>query len=197
MSRNIKAVIFDMNGVLIKDSGPVSKRLESKYGISADILWPVIKLALKDVRVPEANSTLAWKPLLDLLKVSYEDFFKFWFEGESLNKQLLDFVKAIKKEGVKIIILSNNFPERTNNYRNIFPELFDEVDEQYFSWETGNVKPDINAFTQIINKSHLLPSEYLYFDDNDDNIDIAKSLGINAIKFQNTEESIREIQSRL
>jgi len=184
----IKAVIFDMNGVFIKDSGPLSKRIEKDFKIEADEIYPLIKAALKQVRVPGANSRPVWQPVLEKLNISYEDFFKYWFKDESLNQELLQYTKGLRQQGIKIIILSNNFPERTNLYRQLYPELFSEVDEQYFSWETGNVKPSPEAFTQILERHNFLPGDYVYFDDNDENLSAAKELGINSHKYQNVDD---------
>ncbi len=180
----IKAIIFDMNGVFIRDAGPLSLRIEKRFGVSAYEIYPLIKDILHRVRKPGADSRTLWQPLLDRLNTSYDDFFKFWFEGESLNEDLLQFAKDLKKQDIKIIILSNNFPERTRNYRQQFPELFAVVDEQYFSWETGKVKPSPEAFSQVLEKHDFSPSEYVYFDDNDENLAAATKLGIITHKYQ-------------
>ncbi|PIZ94874.1 MAG: hypothetical protein COX81_02320 [Candidatus Magasanikbacteria bacterium CG_4_10_14_0_2_um_filter_37_12] len=185
----IKAIIFDMNGVFIKDSGPLSKRIEKDFKIGADEIYPLIKTALKQVRVPEANSRPIWQPVLERLKMTYEDFFKYWFGGESLNEELLQYTKELRQQGYRIIILSNNFPERTNNYRQLYPELFREIDEQYFSWETGNIKPNPESYTQIIEKHDYLPNEYLYFDDSEENLASAQKLGINVRLYQNLQDT--------
>ncbi len=175
-----KAIIFDMNGVFINDSGPLSERVEKDFNINVNQFHSLLKSALQQVRVPGAISTSAWQPVLDLLKMSYDDFFKYWFKGESLNTELLVYVESLRQQGIKIIILSNNFPERTNFYRKTYPELFSQVDKQYFSWETGNIKPDPQAVLQIINDHRYLPEEYLYFDDKEENLEAAKKLGIPA-----------------
>jgi len=185
----IKAIIFDMNGVFIKDSGPLSKRIEKDFKIGADEIYPLIKTALKQVRVPEANSRPIWQPVLERLKMTYEDFFKYWFGGESLNEELFQYTKELRQQGYRIIILSNNFPERTNNYRQLYPELFREIDEQYFSWETGNIKPNPESYTQIIEKHDYLPNEYLYFDDSEENLASAQKLGINVRLYQNLQDT--------
>ncbi len=184
----IKAIIFDMNGVFIKDSGPLSKRIENDFSVDADEIHSLIKAALKQVRVPGANSRPAWQPILEKLNMSYEEFFQYWFSGESLNSELLQFAKELKKNAIIIIILSNNFPERTNNYRQLYPELFANVDEQYFSWETGNTKPNKEAFTQIIDRHSFLPEEYLLVDDKDENLVAASNLGIAVHKYQSVDD---------
>lgn len=185
-----------MNGVFVKDAGPFSHRIEARFGIQADEIYPLLKTVLHQVRQPGVDSRPLWQPLLDRLGVSYEDFFEFWFEGESLNEELLQYVKELKEKGIKIMVLSNNFPERTLNYRQRFPELFKAVDEQYFSWETGNIKPHSEAYTQIINKHDYLPSEYVYLDDSDDNLAAAAKLGIvthHFLDLADTEKFIREL----
>lgn len=184
-----KCVIFDMNGVFIKDSGPLSVRIEKQFGIPASTAWPLIKEALKKVRVPGSETKPVWQPVLDLLKISYQDFFDFWFSGESLNQELLDFAKSLKSNGTIITILSNNFPERTTNYRQLYPQLFAQIDEQYFSWETGKIKPDLAAFTQILDKHSFTPQEYVYFDDSEENLAAAASLGIVTHKYHDLEEA--------
>lgn len=190
----VKAIIFDMNGVFIKDAGPLSKRIETKFGIPADEIYPLIKQILHEVRKPGADSVPLWQPLLDRLNVTYNDFFDFWFKGEALDVDLLQFAKEQKDRGIKIIVLSNNFPERTRNYRQRFPEMFSVIDEQYFSWETGNIKPNPEAITQILEKHDHLPSEYIYFDDSDENLETAAKLGVVTHKYQGIADVKRFLQ---
>lgn len=177
-----------MNGVFIDDSGPLSERVGKDFNVDIKIFHDLLKTTLKQVRVPGINSTSVWQPVLDLLKMSYDDFFKYWFKGESLNTELLVYVESLRQQGIKIIILSNNFPERTNFYRKTYPELFSQVDKQYFSWETGSVKPDAKAILQIINDHDYLPEEYLYFDDKEENLKAARKLGIPAYIYKSVED---------
>lgn len=188
-----KAIIFDMNGVFINDSDPLSERVERDFNINVDHFHPLLKTALKQVRVPGSKSSLSWQPILDILNISYDDFFKYWFKDESLNTELLMYVESLRQQGVKIIILSNNFPERTNHYRKMYPELFSQVDKQYFSWETGNIKPDSQAIIQIINDHNYLPEEYRYFDDKEENLETARKLGVPAYLYKSVEEIKKHI----
>ncbi len=184
-----KAIIFDMNGVFVNDSGPLSERVEKDFNIDITQFHALLKTALKQVRVPGAGSASAWQPVLDLLNISYDVFFNYWFKGESLNNELLQFASSLRQRGLKIFILSDNFPERTNFYRKIYPELFSQVDKQYFSWETGNIKPDPQAILQIINDHSYLPEEYLYFDDKEENLGSARKLGMPAYLYKSVEET--------
>lgn len=187
----IKAVVFDLCGVFIDGIVPLSQKIETKFGIPADTTYPLIKTILKQVRVPGVDSEPLWQPLLNLLNLSYSHFFKFWFDGEFLNQDLLQLTKELHNSGKKVIILSNNFPERTKFYRQQFPELFNLVDLQLFSWETGLVKPDPEVYKDLISHFEFQPEEFVYFDDSDENLTSAIALGIISYKYVNAQDTKR------
>ena len=182
----IKAVIFDLNGVFLQ-AEYLSKRVEQKYNISGDEFWLALKQVLEATRKPNAPSFFnLLKPYLKKLNFSIpeQEFFNFWFSGEKLVNEMLEYAKELRKQRIKIFILSNNFKERTQYYRENFKEIFDAVDKTYFSWETGFVKPDKQAFLNILKEHDLKPEECIYIDDSDENIKGAKNIGIKAFKYQ-------------
>jgi HAD superfamily hydrolase (TIGR01509 family) len=189
----IKTVIFDLNGVFLQ-SEQLSQRIEDKYGISKDRFWKVLKGVMDEVRVPERNSN-PWQPVLDLVGIPKEELFDFWFSGEHLVPELLDYSHQLKERGIKVFILSNNFQERTQYYRNQFPQLFNGLDKTYFSWETGFVKPDKQAWINLLQENNLEPQECVYFDDSEKNIETAQSLGIYAQTYEGLEPTKRYIES--
>lgn len=189
----INSVIFDLNGVFL-ESEPLSKRIEDKFNVDKDLFWTELKNILKIARTPDKRPENLWDPITNLLKISQNDFFNFWFSGENINSDLLNFAKELKKDGCKIFILSNNLKERTEYYRQNFPELFNSFDGVYFSWETGFVKPDQKAFENILRINNLDPDKCVYFDDSLDNIEVAKNLGIHATIFENLQKTIDFIE---
>ncbi len=194
MERKIKAILFDLNGVFIK-SPKLSERLAEKYGISADNIWPVLKEILKKTRLPETRTADVWNPLLEMLHTSQDDLFEFWFTAESLNEDLLSFSQSLKNEGYQIFVLSNNFPERTAYYRSHFPQIFESVSGSYFSWETGLIKPDPKAYEHLLNENKLRGDECIYFDDSEENIQSAATLGIHGYIYTSLEEAKMVISS--
>ena len=77
----------------------------------------------------------------------------------------------------KVFILSNNFKRKNEFYRKNFSQIFQCVDKAYFP-ETGLIKPSIEALQLILSENHLKPEECIYFDDSDENIKVAQTLGI-------------------
>lgn len=136
------------------------------------------------------DSYALWKPYLDnwQIKLNKEKFFNFWFQREREIPELIELVMKLRKEGIKIIALSNNFKERTNYYLNNFPAIKNSFDKMYFSWQTGFVKPDIRAYEKVLSDLNLLPEECLYFDDSPKNIQAAGSLNIHSFIYKNRQD---------
>jgi putative hydrolase of the HAD superfamily len=191
----LKAVILDFNGVFIK-SEYLADRIEKKYGIPGDKFYVALKKVLDMTRKPGAEDFFKLiKLYLEELNfsISRKEFYDFWFTGEKLVPEVLEYVKKLRVKGVKVFILSRNFRERTVYFRNNFPEVFNNIDKAYFSWETGFVKPDQRAYKQVLEENHLKPEECIYFDDSEENIEAAKKLGIKAYKFKGLDGAIKII----
>jgi putative hydrolase of the HAD superfamily len=194
----IKAVIFDLNGVFLV-SRPLSKRVEEEYGIPGDKFWEALRKVLNETRKSNAESFFKLlRPYLKELNfsISEKEFFDFWFSGEKLVPEVLKYTKELRKKGIKVFILSRNFRERTEYYRENFPEIFKNINKAYFSWETGLIKPDPKAYTAILKENNLKPEECVYFDDSEENIKSAESLNIKAYKYEGL-ETTKEIISKL
>ena len=187
----IKAIIFDLNGVFL-ESEYLSKRIEKRFGIPVDKFFVVLKEVLNIARKPGCKDSFKlWEPRLKKLglSISRDEFFTFWFSGEKLNEELIDYIKELKEKNIKVFILSNNFKERTEYYRKNFSEIFDNIDKAYFSWETGLVKPDKRAYQKILNDNSIEVEDCIYFDDSEKNIEITKSLGIKSYLYEGIEKA--------
>ncbi len=192
----IKAVIFDLNGVFL-ESELLSKRVKEKYGVPEEEFVHALKTVMDVVRKPDAPKAFdLWKPHLEKwgLNLSEQNFFNFWFSGEKLVPSLVKYVDELKEKGLKVFVLSNNFRERTESYRRQFSDFFSKFDGSYFSWETGLVKPDPEAYRKILHDNELKPEECIYFDDSDQNIEVARSLGIHAEKYEGLEATRTTIE---
>ena len=100
---------------------------------------------------------------------------------------MIELVKKLRNRGVKIFVLSNNFVERANYYKKTFPFLEEIFDKVYYSWQTGFVKPNPEAYKKLLADNNLKPEECIYFDDSKENIEVAKKLGIQSFVFEGVE----------
>jgi len=186
----IKAVIFDLNGVLIK-APYCSERLSEKFSIPKDKVLKALREVMSEVRKKNAPSLFSvWKPHFDRwnLDMKEKELLDFAFCKEKEDKGMIDLVKSLKKRGIKVFILSNGFKERTNYYEKNFPflKLFDRI---YYSHRTGFIKPDERAYQNLLNENGIKAEDCIYFDDLEKNIEVAESLGIKSYQYKGTDKT--------
>ena len=96
----------------------------------------------------------------------------------------IDLLKELKFMGYGIYGLTNWSAEKIGyafaNYS--FFSLFDGI---VVSGVEKVVKPDRKIYEILLERYSMRPGECVFIDDNQDNVDIAKVLGINAIRFDN------------
>lgn len=97
------------------------------------------------------------------------------------DTKMLKFIKELKKENVKIALLSNMGLEHAEYLRNKYPEVFD-VEAIHLSYEVGAFKP-----TKLFYQSFLLEypdfSGCVYLDDLEENILMGSKFKFNSILF--------------
>lgn len=185
-----KLLIFDLNGVFIK-SPLLSDRFKQELNVPEEEFLPVLKDVMYKIRQPKSEPVYElFKPHLKKWEVnlSEEEFLDFWFNVETLNTELLNTLKKLKRKGFTVVILSNNFKERTKYYKENFEDLFILFDKVYFSHETGFMKPDENTFKLVLKDFKIEPSKCIFFDDSKINIEVAKFLGIDAHLFKDKDQ---------
>jgi putative hydrolase of the HAD superfamily len=185
----IKAVIFDLNGIFIQ-SPKLSDRFQEEFGTTGEEFLPALKEIMAKVRKPNAGDSFEyWKPYLENwgIGLTRDQFFDFWFSAEKEVPELIDMARKIKEKETEIFILSNNFIERATYYKQNFDFLNELPKKIYYSWETGFVKPSPDAFKNLLKENNLKPEECIYFDNSEENIEIANGLGIKAFLFEDVE----------
>lgn len=164
----IKVIAFDLVGVLVTerdiDLTTEEDKLERMFGSNindSDYLMEARKLIDKDSILMRTTEELIDK----LYKVKDDNLF------EKIKE---------KYNNVKIIIATNH----VSFVRNFIGENLgvDYLDDVLISAEIHKVKPNSDFYNHILDKFDLKPEELLFIDDNIDNIDGAKRLGINTIK---------------
>lgn len=112
----------------------------------------------------------------------------FTSEGE----EMVELVRQIKKQGYQAFILSNLFIDQEHQ-----GELSKLIDKGYFAGQTGLVKPDEQAYKQILDEHGLRPEECVYFDDLRSNVKAAAQLSVRSYLFKGaaqTEKVLKELQ---
>ena len=179
----IKVIAFDLVGVLVTEREinltEEEDRLERMFGNNinnSDYLIEARKIIEKD--------SILMRTIEELIDKLYK------VKDELLFKNIKE-----KYNNVKIIIATNH----VSFVRNFIVEAFgvDYLDDVLISAEIHKVKPNQDFYTYILNKFNLIPKELLFLDDNIDNVNGAKNLGINVIKVNKETNLFSEISKVL
>ena len=128
--------------------------------------------------------------VLVLRQPSSERIFEYVWKKD---KNLLNFIRQQKANGLKIGIISNVAQYQFDEFfsRKEQAELFDFL---VLSGEVGCAKPNSRIFKIAIEKSNVLPSEIAFFDDSILNVEAAQKVGIQGFLYKNWEDFSEEFK---
>ena len=91
-------------------------------------------------------------------------------------------IRRLRGDGLKVALLTNNVKEFGSAWRSTFPvdELFEVVVD---SSEVGMRKPDPRIYRLTCERLGVAPTASVFVDDNRDNLEAARAVGIEAVHF--------------
>jgi len=195
----IKAIIFDIGGVVINDDFlSYARRFEKKAGMSKERIYrsvigsPEWRLYFKG----KVSGEEVWKAIKRkyLTPNIAEEIRKTWSGILIPMPGTIQLIKKLKP-AYKIFLISNVDRDCALYVRKKYPGIFRLFDGQVFSYEAGMAKPDKQIYRYALKKFMLKPGECVYTDNQPENIPPARELGIKAIRFQGIQKLERELKS--
>ena len=195
--KNIKAIIFDLGGVILNINYQNTIDSFKKLGITNTESFYSKEMQSQIFNLFETGKITDKKFLSELKKLTknatIREIKNAW-DSMLLNlpESRLDTLSLLKNK-YRLFLLSNTNAIHVNSIRNklgdikweSFCNLFEEI---YLSHEIGERKPDIEAFQFILRKQNLSSSEVLFIDDSLQHIKGAKRLGIHAYHLRDGED---------
>jgi putative hydrolase of the HAD superfamily len=109
------------------------------------------------------------------------------------NPVMMEWVRALKRGGLKIAVLSN-MPIEICTYMRQYAPWFRDFDYVCFSAEVQLAKPEAAIFHACLEVVHSRPEECLFIDDRTENVEAARALGIHALRFVSVHELAVDVQ---
>ena len=198
---SIRAVIFDLGGVLVRteDRTPrtrLADRLRLTYNELSALIFdsPSAHQAMKG----EITAAEHWEAVQEALGVPQDEFVKtkldFW-GGDRLDENLVNYLRELRPR-YKTALLSNAW----DDLRQMIEEewkIDDAFDEIIISAEIGLVKPDARIYQRMIADLDVVPAETVFVDDFPENIAGARSQGLHAIHFNDSDQALRDLSHLL
>ena len=175
----MKAIIFDMYGVILKDP--------------EGSLMPFVQRHFPGMETDDVYRH--WRKA-NVGELSSRDFFtNVGFRGDlhRIEREYLDtveinssFYRAAETLGrhYRLALLSNDISEWSNYLREKF-DLNKYFDQVVISGDVKLKKPDLPIFSLMLEKLALPASECIYIDDRENNLAAAQFLGMRALLFNN------------
>jgi epoxide hydrolase-like predicted phosphatase len=198
---HIKAVIWDMGGVILRTENEESRRqLAAEYNIAIDDLYKTVfnSTSAEMATIGTIAENEHWQAVATTLGVPGGKIFefqdKFW-GGDGIDKELIDFIKGLNKV-VKTGLLSNAWSGARQylNRKNACDQVFQF---SMFSCEVRLRKPDAHIYEKILALMQVKADEAIFVDDILENVEAAKAVGIHAIQFKSTEQAIANVNALL
>lgn len=171
----IKVIAFDLVGVLVGERNNVlneiEDRLERLFGPNINDEDYITKA--KEI-IRDSNIELITKNIINKL---------YRIREENLIENLRN-----KYPNIKIIIATNHL----SYVKDFINQNFD-VDDVIISAEINKIKPNSDFYQFILDEYKLNPNELLFLDDNIENVEGAKKIGINVIKVEKEMNLLDEI----
>jgi epoxide hydrolase-like predicted phosphatase len=193
----IKAVIFDMGGVILRTMDPTKREAMAKrLGVTRSELEEVVFQSETSVQseLGQLSEAGHWRAVLAYFKQPldcYQDWYGEFFSGDAIDQKLITFIGTLKPR-VKVGLLSNAWEHARQNLSSRF-DFINIFDVTIFSYEVGLRKPDPRIFDLILRQMGIEAGEAIFVDDFRANIDSAAALGLKTVWYQDRESAINKI----
>ena len=196
----IKNIVFDFGGVLV-DWNP--RYLYDKYfGDAEQSQWFLDNICLyswnlqMDGGKPFAEGVKELQAAHPEWSEAIAIYHTRWVEmmgGEVAGTA--DVLRSAKAAGYKIYGLTNWSAETFPMIRDTYP-VFQEFDGIVVSGEEHLLKPDAAIYRCLLERYALRAEESLFIDDNRDYVAAARSIGMEAVRFENAEQLVQVLDQQ-
>jgi len=193
----IKTIILDIGNVLAQFRWEEFLR---EYGFEEEVIRKIANATVRSDRWKEWDRGVqAEEDLIDqCLKAEpgmEKEIMTLFNHSEQLVREYdysADFVKRLKKNGYQVYLLSNysrkHFLLDQHNFL-----FMNDVDGGIISYQVQSIKPEPQIYEALINKYHINPSEAVFLDDLQANLEGAKPFGFHTILVKNYEQIVEDL----
>jgi putative hydrolase of the HAD superfamily len=169
---------FGMEPVPFRQLWDRNRLLYDRGDLSPEAYWSAL--------AKDAGTRLTGEQLIQLRQWDLE----MWAHD---NPAMVEWLRQIHSSGVKTALLSNMPHDMVRYVRQEFDWL-DQFDHLTFSAEVSLIKPDAAIYEHSLRGVGVAPSEVLFVDDKEPNIQGARAVGLRAIRFHSVEQLRSDLQ---
>jgi putative hydrolase of the HAD superfamily len=184
--------VLDSSGVSIEELGKAMMALTAREGSNPlfDLETGRISVATFMGRLSDQLSTQVGTD------VDLDGFGERYFGHLKPNEPLIEYMRGLRERGYKMAICTNNIREWEELWRAMLPvdEIFDVVVDSAF---VGSRKPEPRIYEITLERLGTSPQATVFIDDIEVNCEGAQQLGMHAIRFRSTDQTIADVEAAL
>ena len=207
-SAEIKALIFDLGGVMVKNSDPhVFRKMSKFFAVPLNLFETALKKNLKPYAEGRINDKEFFEILAKELGVLHKNSFSkykkmmtdAYLASAKIDANFLKFIKKLRKNYI-IAALTNTI--HLHERLNIKRKLFSHFDFAFRSNRLGMSKPyytigaknPTRIYRHVCKKIHIEPKNCIFIDDMKPNLVPARMLGMKTIHYKNYKQFLAELK---
>jgi epoxide hydrolase-like predicted phosphatase len=184
----LKAIIFDVGGVLIRSESRAGReKWAAKLGLDA---WEFESFVFsgasgRQAQLGQKTTEAHWRWLgnyFQLDDAGLAEMRRDFFAGDIMNERLVAQIKRLRQAGYRTGLLSNYTDDARLLWTEVFP-FITYFDGLIISAEVGLMKPDFKIYNLAAESIGVKPAEALFIDDFIENIEGARRVGMQTIHF--------------
>jgi epoxide hydrolase-like predicted phosphatase len=198
--KTIRAILWDMGGVIVRTHDWSGRaRWEEKIGLQPHELERIVfggEMG-KRATLGQVTSDDVWAWVINHLGLPENDrrsLERDFFRGDHVDEELVVFIRGLRPK-YRTGMISNGWSELRAWLNEL--QIADAFDRIVISSEVGLAKPDPRIFQLALDQLEVSPHEALFIDDFEVNIEAALEIGMHAILFQDSGQTISELRQLL
>lgn len=183
----IKAIIFDLGGVLIENPTPgMIKYFAATLDVREEVFYDLDTFPLPEFQKGVISEDKFWEKFRARLKMRNPGARSLWHEAFRREyrprEEMFSLASELKKKGYRIGLLSNTETPSMQYFNEQQSDIFDAT---IFSCKEGTWKPERRIYEIALERLGVQPQEAVFVDDREDFLDGANKIGMNTILFRN------------
>lgn len=198
ISKNIKAIVFDLDGTLINSSltvldilNQIRRKYLNKKKINLKKISKFLSIGGK-ILIKKTLQIKKEKEIISYLKIFRHIYLSKKFNTQDIFPNVINFLKRLKKKNIKIIICTNKNSKLVKKIVNESP-FRKYVNFFVTSDMVNSYKPDKVFLDFIFKKTNISKDNLLYIGDSQIDLKLCNDCNINFLLFKN---SINDISKR-
>lgn len=200
---SIKAVIFDLGGVVFESPLRFIREYEVSHGLPENLVARVVggyggeqgawqRLERGELTLPEFSVELDRDVRALGAEMSTADLMKQMATLHEVRPSMLAAIRRLRQNGFKVAALTNNWVTH-DGYDEEMRPLRDEFHVFVESCKVGLRKPDPRIYAIACERLGVPPAASVFLDDIGGNLKVARGLGMQTIKVGEPLEALREL----